>query len=161
MGGKPDGAPALSVSRLSRWAALGAFTVFLLTGLVTRLPGDAALAISGVLIAFAISIPIFLAHPRFPLLYAGIATVGVVMLGNADSRDIGWFAILVLAGLVRTTAVKIENRYAQVTGHFHAQSGTCPASLPSWICRFDPGHPLHRKPLHSKVSRASRAIRRS
>jgi hypothetical protein len=50
-------------------------------------------------------------------------------------------------GLLRTTAVKIKNRYAQVNGHFHTQTGTCPAGLPSWICRFDPGHPLPRKTL--------------
>ena len=56
-------------------------------------------------------------------------------------RPVNW-------GLIRTAAVKIKNRYAQVNGHFHAQSGTCPASLPSWPCRFDPGHPLHRKPVH-------------
>jgi len=54
-------------------------------------------------------------------------------------------------GLTWTTAVKIKNRYGQVSGHFHAQLGTCPASLPSWPCRFDPGHPLHRKTLTSKV----------
>jgi hypothetical protein len=47
-------------------------------------------------------------------------------------------------GLLRTAAVKIKNRYAQVSGRLHAQSGRCPASLPSWPCRFDPGHPLHR-----------------
>jgi len=28
-----------------------------------------------------------------------------------------------------------------------ATTGTTPAS---WPCPFDPGHPLHRKPLHSK-----------
>ena len=50
-------------------------------------------------------------------------------------------------GLPRTTAVKIKNRYGQVNAHFHAQSRTCPASLPSWPCRFDPGHPFHRKTL--------------
>ena len=48
---------------------------------------------------------------------------------------------------MRTAAVKIKNTYGQVNGYFHAQSGTCPASLPSWPCRFDPGHPLHRKSL--------------
>jgi hypothetical protein len=53
-------------------------------------------------------------------------------------------------GQIRAIAVKIKNGYAQVNGHFHAQSGTCPASLPSWPCRFDPGHPLPGKPLHSK-----------
>ena len=50
-------------------------------------------------------------------------------------------------GSTRTAAVKIKNRYAQVGGHLHAQTGTCLASLPSWPCRFDPGHPLHRKTL--------------
>jgi hypothetical protein len=35
----------------------------------------------------------------------------------------------------------------RINAHFHAQTGTYPASLPSWPCRFDPGHPLHRKTL--------------
>jgi hypothetical protein len=52
-------------------------------------------------------------------------------------RPVNW-------GSARITAVKIKNTYGQVNGHFHAQTRTCPASLPSWPCRFDPGHPLHR-----------------
>jgi len=55
-------------------------------------------------------------------------------------RPVNW-------GHLRTTAVKIKNTYGQVNRHFHAQTRTCPASLPSWPCRFDPGHPLHRKTL--------------
>src|SRR5450432_2365816 len=46
-------------------------------------------------------------------------------------------------GQTRTTAVKIKNRYGQVTGHFHAQSRRVPLAFQSWPCRFDPGHPLH------------------
>jgi hypothetical protein len=47
-------------------------------------------------------------------------------------------------GLLRTTAAKIKDGCAQLRARFHAQTRTCPASLPSWPCRFDPGHPLHR-----------------
>ena len=53
----------------------------------------------------------------------------------------------VKSGQMGTTTVKINNRCAQLIAYFHAQSRTCPASLPSWPCRFDPGHPLHRKTL--------------
>jgi len=34
---------------------------------------------------------------------------------------------------------------------FHAQSGTRPASLPSWPCQSDPGHPLHRNPYTARI----------
>jgi len=53
----------------------------------------------------------------------------------------------VKSGPSGTPAVKIKSRYAQVSSHFYAQKRTSPASLPSWPCRFDPGHPLHRKTL--------------
>ena len=65
----------------------------------------------------------------------------------------------VKCGLLRTTAVKIKNRYGQVRSHFHAQTRTCPASLPSWPCRFDPGHPLHRKTLTQQGFSRVRGVR--
>jgi len=88
---------SVHLSRLSQWAGLAAFTVFLLVGLVTRLPRDAGPTIAAALVAFAVGVPFFLARTRLLPLYAGVATCGVVVLNNADSRDIGWFAVLVLA----------------------------------------------------------------
>jgi signal transduction histidine kinase len=95
---KGKGPRAVQLSRVSGWAGLAAFTIFLLVGLVTRLPGDAGPAIAGVLVAFTVGVPLFLARSRLLPLCAGVATCGVVLLANADPRDIGWFAVLVLAG---------------------------------------------------------------
>ena len=94
---KREGPRAVHLTRMSGWAGLVALTVFLLIGLVTRLPDDAGQATAGVLVAFTASVPLFLARSRRLPLCAGVATCGVVLLGNADSRDIGWFAVLVLA----------------------------------------------------------------
>jgi hypothetical protein len=76
--------------------------------------------------------------------------------GATNARS--WAVRPVKCGLLRTAAVKINNTYGQVNGHFHAQPGTCLASLPSCPCRFDPGHPLHRQPLQSKGFRALMAV---
>jgi signal transduction histidine kinase len=94
---KPESPRAVHLTRMSGWVGLAALTAFLLIGLVTRLPDDAGPAITGVLLAVAVAVPFFLVRPRLLLLYAGIATGGVVLLGNAASGDIGWFAVLVLA----------------------------------------------------------------
>jgi signal transduction histidine kinase len=94
---KGESPRAVHPTWMSGWAGLAALTVFLLIGLVTRLPDDAGPAIAGVLVAFTVSVPLFLARSRLLPLYTGVATCGVVLLANADSRDIGWFAVLVLA----------------------------------------------------------------
>jgi signal transduction histidine kinase len=43
------------------------------------------------------AVPLFLARPRFLLAYAALATVGVVVLGDGQSFDVVWFALLVLS----------------------------------------------------------------
>jgi signal transduction histidine kinase len=95
---KPDVAPEavpLPLPRLSGWVGLGALTIFLVIGLVGRLddPGQAAV---GTAIAFAAGIPFLLTRSRVAFGYAVVSTVGVVIAGNADSRDVGWFALCVL-----------------------------------------------------------------
>jgi signal transduction histidine kinase len=94
---KPEGPPgSVSLPRLSGWMGLGALTIFLVIGLVTRF-GDPAKAVAGTLAAFAAGVPYFLARPRFPLAYAIAATAGIVVVATADPRDIGWFALPVLS----------------------------------------------------------------
>jgi signal transduction histidine kinase len=86
-----------SLARLSGWLGLAAFSVFLVIGLATQVqhhPGRAALGLALGLVA---AVPLFVLRSRFTLLWAALATAGVVLLVNGDSRDIGWFAIVVLA----------------------------------------------------------------
>lgn len=90
----PDGTEPLP--GLYGWLGLGTLGVFLVVGLVSRLADDPVVAIAGALVAGAAGVPFFLTRSRFPLGYAAVATAGVVLAGNADPRDVGWFALCVL-----------------------------------------------------------------
>ena len=46
----------------------------------------------------AAAVPLFLIRPRLGLGLAAVATAGVVVLGNADSRAIVWFALVIVVG---------------------------------------------------------------
>ena len=87
--------PAPLVRRAGR-VGLGAFTVFLVIGVALDL-AHPALAATGAVVALLAGAPLFLAHPRFLLGYAAVATAGVVMLGDGQSFDVVWFALLVLS----------------------------------------------------------------
>jgi len=89
---------AVPLPRLSGWLGLGAFCAFLVVGLATRLASDPARTTAGALIALAAAIPLFLLRTRLTLALAAASTVGVVLIGNGDSRVIGWMMVVVLAG---------------------------------------------------------------
>jgi signal transduction histidine kinase len=95
---------AVPLPRLSGWLGLGAFCAFLVIGLATRLASDPARTTAGALIALAAAIPLFLLRapgaPRasLTLALAAASTVGVVLIGNGDSRVIGWMMVVVMAG---------------------------------------------------------------
>ncbi len=89
---------AVPLPRLAGWLGLGAFCAFLVIGLATRLAIDPARAAAGALIALAAAIPLFLLRTRLALGLAAASTVGVVLIGNGDSRVIGWMTVVVLAG---------------------------------------------------------------
>jgi signal transduction histidine kinase len=86
-----------SLARLSGRVGLAAFAGLLLIGLVTRLGHDSAWIAVGALVGLVAAVPLFLVRPRFGLGYSGVASAGVVLLGNADPHDIVWFALVVLA----------------------------------------------------------------
>ncbi len=89
---------AVPLPRLAGWLGLGAFCAFLVIGLATRLAIDPARAAAGALIALAAAIPLFLLRTRLALGLAAASTAGVVLIGNGDSRVIGWMTVVVLAG---------------------------------------------------------------
>lgn len=75
---------------------LGALGVFLVVGLVSRLGAAPVDTVAGTLVAALAGVPLFLASSRFAPVLAALATAGVVLAGNADPRDVGWFALCVL-----------------------------------------------------------------
>jgi signal transduction histidine kinase len=114
----PDNFPGPdSLARLAGRLALGAFVVLVAVGIVTRLGQDAARTAVGAGLAVAAAVPLFLLRPRFGSGLTAVATAGVVLLGNADSRAIVWFALVVLAGwcvLSRGIAVGIAYWFGTV-----------------------------------------------
>ena len=94
------------LARLSGRIGLGTFAVFLAIGVVLDL-GHPPSAATAAVVGLAAGAPFFLARPRFPLGYAAVATAGVVLLGDGQSFDIVWFAVLVLsAGCVLLAGVR-------------------------------------------------------
>jgi signal transduction histidine kinase len=87
-----------SQARLAGRLGLSAFVVLVAVGIVTRLGHDPVQTAVGAGLAVAAAVPLFLIRPRLGLGLAALATAGVVLLGNADSRAIVWFALVVLAG---------------------------------------------------------------
>ncbi|HLI01282.1 MAG TPA: hypothetical protein VKV06_10900, partial [Acidimicrobiales bacterium] len=85
-------------ARLAGRIGWAAFVLLVVIGAVTRLGlGPARLGLA-VAVAIGAALPLFLLplRPHFP--WAVAATAGVVALGNADSRAVVWFALVVVAG---------------------------------------------------------------
>jgi signal transduction histidine kinase len=87
-----------SQARLAGRLGLSAFVTLIAVGIVTRLGQNPVQTAVGAGLAVAAAVPLFLVRPRLGLGLAAVATAGVVLLGNADSRAIVWFALVVLAG---------------------------------------------------------------
>ena len=84
------------LGRLAGRVALGTFTVFLLIGVALDL-AHPVLAATGAAVGLLAGAFLFLGRPRFALGYAAVATVGVVVLGDGQSFDVVWFALLVIS----------------------------------------------------------------
>jgi signal transduction histidine kinase len=87
-----------SQARLAGRLGLSTFVGLVVVGIVTRLGHDPVQTAVGAGLAVVAAVPLFLIRPRLGLGLAAVATGGVVVLGNADSRAIVWFALVVLAG---------------------------------------------------------------
>ena len=84
-------------ARLAGRLCLAVFAVLVGVGLLIRLSDNPAALVIGAVAAIGAGIPLFLFRLRPVLVYAAVAAAGVVVLGNADSRTIVWFALLILA----------------------------------------------------------------
>jgi signal transduction histidine kinase len=85
--------------RLAGRLCLAVFAVLVGTGLLIRLSDNPARLVIGAAAAIAGGIALFLLslRPVLTCAAAGLAAAGVVVLGNADSRSIVWFGLLILA----------------------------------------------------------------
>jgi len=88
---------APQLNRLAGWIGLATFGVFLVIGLAAGLGHNPARTIVGTLIAAAAAIPLFLLRTRLTLPLVAVVTVGIVLLSNGTSRDVGWMTVVVLA----------------------------------------------------------------
>ena len=86
----------VSIARRWRWGGLVVFAVFVAIGVASRADSD----LGGAALALAGGIPLFLVRSRLALAAAALAAAGVILVGNADSRDLVWFALLVVVGWV-------------------------------------------------------------
>ena len=77
---------------------LAAMTGFVAVGLATELPDRVAPAMTGAILALAAGTPLFLSRPRFPLALAATATVGIVLIANAEPASLSWFGVCVIGG---------------------------------------------------------------
>jgi signal transduction histidine kinase len=84
-------------ARLASRLCLAVFAALVLVGVLIRLSDNPARLVLGAVAAIGAGIPLFLFRLRPVLVYAAVAAAGVVVLGNADSRTIVWFALLILA----------------------------------------------------------------
>ena len=89
-----------SIDRRSRWAGLFVFAVFVAIGVSSRAGNDLIGALSGAVLAVAGGTLLFVVRSRLAFAAAAVAVAGVVVVGNADSRDLVWFALLVVVGWV-------------------------------------------------------------
>lgn len=93
--GKPFPGPQ-STARISRRIGLAAFASFVAIGLAIRIRVDPAPAVLGSLIALSAGWLLFLSS-RATAAFASVATAGVIVVGNGQPSDIGWFALIVIA----------------------------------------------------------------
>jgi len=108
-------------ARLAGRLCLAVFGVLVIVGLLIRLSDNPARLVIGAVAAIAGGIPLFLLSLRPVLTYAaaGVATAGVVVLGNADSRSIVWFALLMGSILLACFAPlpSLQNHWREFREH--------------------------------------------
>jgi signal transduction histidine kinase len=90
----------VSTGPRSAWAGLAVFAGFLAVGVVSRAGDDLIGAAGAAALGLAGAVPLFLVRSRLALAGAALAGAGVVVAGNADARDVSWFALLVIVAWV-------------------------------------------------------------
>ncbi len=85
-----------ALTRLCGWAGFAGFTAFLLVGVVESRQDGLALPAVGAAVGLTAAAAFFVTRLRFPLVYAGAATVGVAFIGNGYSSDVVWFCTVLL-----------------------------------------------------------------
>jgi len=94
------------LSDRARWIGLAAFAAITTVGAVRATPSAPAAALAALVAVGAAGLLVLRWRPM--LLYAAIATAGIVVLANGMSSDIGWFAVCLLAGWCALTGSRWE-----------------------------------------------------
>jgi signal transduction histidine kinase len=117
----------------ARWASVAVFAALVAIAAVPMRPSPAAAAVAAVV---AVAAGALLAWRRRPLLFwAALATAGSAVLGYNDSRDVGWFAVCLVAvwcgfaGQLRDAALFLGGAVALFTAEW---AWLDPHSNPGW-----------------------------
>jgi signal transduction histidine kinase len=94
------------LSGRARWIGLAAFAAITTVGALLAKPGAPAAALAALVAVGAAGLLVLRWRPM--LLYAAIATAGIVVLANGMSGNIGWFAVCLLAGWCALTGSRWE-----------------------------------------------------
>jgi signal transduction histidine kinase len=84
------------LSGRAKWIGLAAFAAITAVGALRGMPSAPAAALAGLVAVGAAALLVLRWRPM--LLYAAIATAGIVVLADGMSNNIGWFAVCLLAG---------------------------------------------------------------
>lgn len=117
----------------ARWASVAVFAALVAIAAVPLRPAPAAAAVAAVV---AVAAGALLAWRRRPLLFwAALASAGSAVLGYNDSRDVGWFAVCLVAvwcgfaGRLRDAALLLGGVVALFTAEW---AWLDPDSNPGW-----------------------------
>jgi signal transduction histidine kinase len=94
--------------RSLRWAAFGVLVVFLAAGAGRRIPDRPLLGLGALTLALVAGAVSIFGGRRLVLPGAAVATVGVALLGNGETSNIGWFAICTLVAACVFSTVLAE-----------------------------------------------------
>lgn len=99
MTGSPDSSRVEYLPRSTQWVVLGTLTAFVVIGLALRRPLEAAISVPAAVVAVAGGWLSLRRNPPVRLICVGVATAGVVVIGNGMSSNVVWFAMCVLGAI--------------------------------------------------------------
>ncbi len=96
------------LDRRSSWLALGAFAVFVVIGVALHQPRNIVLSVTAAIVAMGGAALLLEPRRTLVLMYAGVATAGVAVLGSGTSSNVGWFAVAVLAAWCMLAGTRVD-----------------------------------------------------
>ncbi|HEV7204114.1 MAG TPA: histidine kinase [Jatrophihabitans sp.] len=93
--------------RRAGWAVFGTLAVFVVVGAVRRSLDRPVLGLFAAAVALAASAASIFGPRRLLLPFAGLAGAALVVLGNGQSSNVGWFGLVALAGWCALAASRL------------------------------------------------------